>query len=98
MEETLEEKQKYLRENILNKGYDVDKFTQFLISKKGEAGLDINNWIMSELVEVSNEFIKQYPNNSDNNKNENENSSNKINDINENENSSNKINEIKKKN
>ena len=32
--ETLEQKQKYLRENILEKGYDADKFMEFLSTKK----------------------------------------------------------------
>ena len=33
-EQEMEEKQNYLRENILNKGYDANEFVQFLQSKK----------------------------------------------------------------
>jgi hypothetical protein len=33
-----EEKQNFLRENILEKGYDTNKFIDFLKSKKGEEG------------------------------------------------------------
>ena len=34
MSEDLEQKQLYLRENILNKGYDAEDFMSFLKSKK----------------------------------------------------------------
>ena len=52
-----EEKQNYLRENILEKGYDASQFVEFLKSKKGEAGSDISNWSMVDLHEVVQEFI-----------------------------------------
>jgi len=54
-----EEKQNYLRENILEKGYDVNEFVSFLKSKKGEEGADIENWSMEDLVEVVKEFVEQ---------------------------------------
>ena len=56
--ETLEQKQKYLRVNILDKGYDPDKFMEFLKNKKGEPSLNLDNWSLKELVEAGNEFIK----------------------------------------
>ena len=59
--ETLEQKQKYLRENILEKGYDPDKFMVFLSNKKGESEINLNKWSFQELVNVSNEFIKNNP-------------------------------------
>ena len=34
-----EEKQNYLKEHILDKGYDTNEFTSFLISKKDEGGI-----------------------------------------------------------
>ena len=52
-----EEKQNFLRENILEKGYDVNEFVTFLKSKKGEAGSDISNWSMNDLHDVVREFI-----------------------------------------
>ena len=58
MEESQEDKQNFLRENILEKGYDVNQFVSFLKSKKGEAGSDISNWSMNDLYEVVQEFIK----------------------------------------
>ena len=58
MEESQEDKQNFLRENILEKGYDVNQFVSFLTSKKGEAGSDISNWSMNDLYDVVQEFIK----------------------------------------
>ncbi len=52
-----EEKQNYLRENILEKGYDTNQFINFLKSKKGEEGADISNWSMLDLQNVVQEFI-----------------------------------------
>ena len=52
-----EEKQTYLRENILDKGYDTNKFIDFLKSKKGEEGADISNWTMEDLKQIVKEFI-----------------------------------------
>ena len=56
-EETLEQKQKYLREHVLEKGYDPDKFMEFLTMKKGESGIDLENWALKELIDVTNEFL-----------------------------------------
>ena len=55
---TTEEKQNFLREKILDKGYDTNQFVQFLTEKKGEDGADVSNWSMEDLVSVVNEFIK----------------------------------------
>lgn len=41
---TMEEKQSFLRETILEKGYDVNLFINFLIEKKGEDGADVGVW------------------------------------------------------
>ena len=56
MEGDLEEKQNFLRENILEKGYDAEKFMNFLKLKKGEQGLDLNNWDKNELIPAVEEF------------------------------------------
>ena len=53
-----EEKQNYLRENILDKGYDANIFLQFLIDKRGEDAADVGNWTMNDLQLVVKEFIK----------------------------------------
>ena len=70
-EKEQEEKQNYLRQNILDKGYDANEFVSFLISKKGEAASDISNWSMKDLHLVVQEFISIHKNenksNSENN-------------------------------
>ena len=55
---TIEEKQGFLRETILDNGYDANQFMQFLIDKKGEEGADVSNWLMNDLQAVVKEFIK----------------------------------------
>ena len=57
MNESIQVKQAYLRENVLEKAYDADEFMSFLQQKKGENGLDLNNWTMNELIKAVNEFI-----------------------------------------
>ena len=56
-EEDIQNKQAYLRENVLEKGYDADEFMEFLQEKKGENGLDLNTWTMKELTKAVTEFI-----------------------------------------
>ena len=63
MEDNLEEKQNYLRENILDKGYDTNKFVDFLKNKKGDEGADVSNWTMEDLKIVVKEFISSINNN-----------------------------------
>ena len=63
MEETLRQKQLFLRENILDKGYSTDDFMDLLHSKKGDQGLDLNNWTMRELKLIVKEFISYENNN-----------------------------------
>ena len=70
MIDTEEEKQNYLRENILDKGYEAEEFVSYLTSKKGEEGVNLNNWSLEELKSVVQEYIK---NNPINNKIENDN-------------------------
>lgn len=53
----LEEKQKYLREEIIDKKYDVEEFSEFMNQYK-ENGLDLKNWTFSELKEAVKIFIK----------------------------------------
>ena len=53
-----EEKQNFLRETILEKGYDTNQFVQFLIDKKGENGADVSVWTMDDLKIVVKEFIR----------------------------------------
>ena len=57
-----EEKQIFLRENILEKGYDTNMFVEFLMDKKGEDGADVGNWSMNDLKIVVKEFISMQQN------------------------------------
>ena len=56
-QESLEQKQKYLREHVLEKGYDPDQFMEFLTGKKGEQGINLENWSLKDLMEVTEEFL-----------------------------------------
>ena len=56
MDSSLEEKQEFLRSSILNPGYDADEFMAFLQEKKGEEGMDLNNWLITELQDAVYEF------------------------------------------
>ena len=60
MEETndLEQKQQYLREEILDKSYNVEDFSDYMTKYK-ENGLDLKNWEFIELKEVVKEFKKK---------------------------------------
>ena len=57
-DDELNAKQTFLRENILEKGYDAEDFMQLLQNKKGESGLDLMSWTMNELIEAVKEFTK----------------------------------------
>ena len=56
MENELWEKQAFLRTNILERGCDAEQFMTFLRSKKGDLGLDLNNWTLNELTLAVQEF------------------------------------------
>ena len=65
-EEETQEKQNYLREKIMDAGYDTNAFVEFLIEKKGDAGADVANWSLSDLKDVVQEFIALYGGNEGN--------------------------------
>ena len=58
---TEEEKQNYLRENILEKGYDAEDFVSYLTIKKGDDGVNLNNWSLEELKSLVQEYILSHP-------------------------------------
>ena len=76
MTDTEEQKQNYLRENILDKGYEAEDFVTYLTSKKGDEGTNLGNWSLEELKSVVQEYIS---NNPLNNKQEAENNINQAN-------------------
>ena len=61
MVDSEEEKQNYLRENILDKGYEAEDFVTYLTSKKGDEGMNLMNWSLDELKSVVQEYIQNNP-------------------------------------
>lgn len=59
MENTIESKQEYLSKEILDKGYNSDKFLTLLKSKKGENGDNLDKWTPEELEEAVKQFQKE---------------------------------------
>ena len=55
---SLEEKQSFLRENILNKGLDGEEFMNFLVKLKGENANDLEKWTLDELKMVKHKINK----------------------------------------
>ena len=94
MELDLEQKQNYLRTEIIEQGYDPDKFSAFITGEKGDIGLDLNNWNFEDLKEIVNKFKTQNSNKTENiNNTMNKNSENNLN-----ENNNEDINSINQKN
>ena len=54
---TTEQKQAFLRENILAGGYNADEFLDFLDNNGGKKELKIENWTKDELEQLVKEFI-----------------------------------------
>lgn len=59
MEEEIEAKQQYLRKEIIDKGYDPDVFSKYIVDQKGEDGFDLENWAMNELAALVSNFKRQ---------------------------------------
>ena len=60
-EESIKLKQKYLRENILDKHYNAQEFTDYLRNKSNQNSDDLNlqQFTMQELKDCVNEFIRE---------------------------------------
>ena len=95
-EDDLESKQLYLREEIIDQGYDPSDFNLYMCNIRQEENIDLNNWTLEELKSVVTNYkesqaskvneIKEENNNenqNDNNENQNDNNENQ-NNINEN--------------
>ena len=97
-EKDQEEKQKYLRQNILDKGCDANDFIAFLESKKGEGASDISNWSKIDLYAVVQEYILVHTKDNTNSKPKTEPSNNNTNTNTNNNNNINNNIEPKKEN
>ena len=58
-ESSEEEKQSYLREHIINKGYDPNEFMDYFKESTGTADLNLNDYTMQEIIEVVNGFYSK---------------------------------------
>ena len=56
LDKSIEEKQNYLRQEIIVKGYSPDEFTNFLNNVKGEKAFDLNSWSLEELYSIVKQF------------------------------------------
>ncbi len=54
----IEEKQNFLRNEIMNQSYDPQKFSDYISNLK-ENGTDLNNWTLEELTKVVMSFKNQ---------------------------------------
>lgn len=64
IDENTEEKQNYLRNEILDKGYDGQKFSEFFLKKAGTEGgdLDLTHFNMNEIIQTVKEFKEECSN------------------------------------
>ena len=67
-EQEQEQKQLFLRTEILDQNYSAQDFIDFLTTKKGESAADINNWTLAELKTIVVEFKSLNKANNKNNK------------------------------
>lgn len=60
MDVDIKAKQQFLREKIIDQGYDPVPFTEFL-SQQRDNGHDIETWSMADLQDVVNKYIAVAP-------------------------------------
>ena len=60
-EPTIDEKQSYLRKEILEKGYDGEQFLSYLQSIKGPNADDLSLWKIEDLQVAVFKFISSQP-------------------------------------
>ena len=56
MAESLEDKQQFLRSEILDQGYDPQDFNQFMMTIKNEENVDLEKWSMAEIQTTVNSY------------------------------------------
>ena len=82
-ESEIEQKQQYLRKEIVEQNYNQEEFSQYLSTVKGEDEVNLENWTMDELKNAVSNFksshnpiSQEIENTKDNNLNENSNNEN----------------------
>ena len=90
--EDITEKQNYLREEIMDKGYSPEKFQEFMMQQAGSEDIDLEQWTMQSLQEIVEKF-KQITSPVENTENTSNNAiSNELEQVNNNEEETNTIN------
>lgn len=56
MSEDIETKQEYLRSQILEKGYNAEKFSEYMTEMSNGKGLDLDKWTLNELSQIVFDF------------------------------------------
>ena len=59
MSENIEEKQLFLRNEIIAQGYNPEAFSNYMGSLRGENALDLETWSFQDLQRVVNDFKSQ---------------------------------------
>ena len=59
MSESIEEKQLFLRNEIIEQGYNPEEFSSYMGSIRGENGLDLETWSFQDLQKVVKDFKSQ---------------------------------------
>ena len=77
MSEDIETKQEYLRSQILEKGYNAEKFSEYMNEMSNGKGLDLDKWTLDELSQIvfdfqSNNEVENNENPPESNKEQNE--------------------------
>ena len=65
MSESLEQKQQYLRSEIIDQGFNPTDFSNFMGNIRGENGLDLDTWSFEDLQTVVEQFKSQISQNHD---------------------------------
>ena len=66
MSESLEEKQQFLNQEIIQQNYDANEFSAFISGIRGEETVDLENWSLEDLKAVVEQFKAQYAQNQEN--------------------------------
>ena len=60
MSETLEEKQQFLSQEIIEQNYDGQEFNEFMCSIRGEESIDLEKWSLEDLQAIVQQFKSQH--------------------------------------
>ena len=58
--EDIEDKQNYLREEIMDKGYSPEQFQEFMMQQVGTEEIDLEQYSMQSLQEIVEKFKQLY--------------------------------------